>query len=144
MGVAPIGVNVQPQASSAQKGAGDLESGGARADRAIPGPYAILAAARASASSARRAAARSALHRSRHLPHPLSSLTFPLFLSSLYLTQQQGYVYGPAKTVYAPAKVSYNPQKGPVYAPVGDDLTTEDDNIGASEGAGGRTGGGGL
>ena len=120
-----------------------MESGGARADRAIPGPVTIRAAARASASLASRAAAR-ALHRSRHLPHPLSSLTFPLFLSSLNLTQQQGYVYGPAKTVYAPAKVSYNPQKGPVYAPVGDDLTTEDDNIGASEGAGGRTGGGGL
>ena len=44
--------------------------------------------------------------------------------------------------MYAPAKVSYNPQKGPVYAPIGDDLSTLDDN--KPDNAGGDTGGGGL
>ena len=43
-----------------------------------------------------------------------------------------------------PVNTLYNPQKGPVYAPVGDDLTTLDDNVGASADAGAQTGGGGL
>jgi hypothetical protein len=40
--------------------------------------------------------------------------------------QPQGKVVAPAKTVYAPAKVLYNPRKGPVYAPVGQDLAATD------------------
>jgi len=58
--------------------------------------------------------------------------------------QPSAKLVAPAKLVYAPVQVLYNPQKGPVYAPVGDDLTTLDDNVGASAGAGAQTGGGGL
>lgn len=56
--------------------------------------------------------------------------------------QPQGKLVAPAKLVYAPVKTLYNPQKGPVYAPIGDDLTTLDDN--KPDNAGGDTGGGGL
>jgi hypothetical protein len=37
-----------------------------------------------------------------------------------------GKVVAPAKLVYAPTKVLYNPRKGPVYAPVGQDLAAMD------------------
>ena len=61
--------------------------------------------------------------------------------------QPQGKVVAPAKLVYAPVKVLYNPQKGPVYAPVGQDLTKLDEGTPAAPAetdAGAEVGGGGL
>jgi len=47
--------------------------------------------------------------------------------------------------VYAPVKVLYNPQKGPVYAPVGDDLTKLDDQTSSTAESGtAEIGGSGL
>ena len=44
-----------------------------------------------------------------------------------------------------PVNTLYNPQKGPVYAPVGDDLTTLDDNRNVAGGGGdAQIGGSGL
>ena len=59
--------------------------------------------------------------------------------------QPSAKLVAPAKLVYAPVQVLYNPQKGPVYAPVGDDLTTLDDNTNVAGGGGdAQIGGSGL
>ena len=156
----PIGVNIQPQGTAKER---ERESKGWVGGRGRARTHARTHA-RARARSRSSAADLSPLlsltssHLSLHPPPPpppppSSSSSSPgvnfqaggIGVAPVgKLVQPQGYLYSPAKTIYGPTKVLYNPQKGPVYAPVGDDLTTLDDNVGASADAGAQTGGGGL
>ena len=99
------------------------------------------------------------LHSPRLLPSLFLSFSFSLFLAGPIGANVQpqgvnvqpiklniapvkkviapaGKVVAPAKLVYAPTKVLYNPRKGPVYAPVGQDLAAMDkvSEFGQSEG----------